>query len=102
MGPASPNTAVDVFSTADSVLLLGDLRYVLAFLLSSKAEFCTSNTDGKLENIMCFKTCVGGKGHVGKTNQSPKQKPQPGSQKTWSHQEFLFVLGKYYMTSGTN
>lgn len=56
----------------------------------------------KNQKIFCFKTCVGGKGHVRKTNQPPKQNPQPSSQKTWSHQEFLFVLGKYYMTLGTN
>lgn len=102
MGAACPNTAVDVFSTAHSVLLLEDLLYVLAFVLSSKIEFCTSNTDGKLENILCFKTRVDGKKHVEKTNPPPKQKPQPSSQKTWSHQEFLFMLGKYYMTSGTH
>lgn len=89
----SPNTIVDLFPTTHIVLLLGDLLYVLA-LISSTVELCASNTAAKLENILCFKTCVGGKGRVGKNNQPPKQKPQISSLETWSHQEFLFVLGK--------
>lgn len=48
---------MEVLSTADSVLLLGDLLYALAFVLSSKVEFCTSNTDEKLENILFQNLC---------------------------------------------
>lgn len=37
-----------------------------------------------------------------KKNQPPNQNPQLGSLETWSHQEFLFVLGKSDMTSGSS
>lgn len=37
-----------------------------------------------------------------KKNQPPNQNPQPSSLETWSHQEFLFVLGKSDMTAGSS